>query len=167
MPDSVRRRLPPVAFVLLVVLATYSTLGALALVQDRGDDFRRFYASAVAWGQGSNPYAVVIDDTPNLNHPLLLPLFWLFTFGSQQAGFVSWSIVSLALFALCVPTISRSARLAPADFVALTLALSATFVALAFGQVTFLLMALFTLGWHSIAPANQCGRARCSDCCPC
>ncbi len=75
MTDPATRRVcrgPPI--IPLVVIAVYSTLGALALVHDRGDDFRRFYASAAEWAHGNNPYTVVINDTPNLNHPILLPL---------------------------------------------------------------------------------------------
>src|SRR5262245_61602117 len=74
-----RRRLPAPAFVVLVGLATYVTVGAVLLVPDRGDDFRRFYLSSTTWALGGNPYAVMVDKTGNLNHPLLLPLFWLYT----------------------------------------------------------------------------------------
>src|SRR6476660_2389592 len=101
------RRLPRMAFIPLVVVAVYSTMDALALVYDRGDDFRRFYASAVAWAQGANPYTVVIDDTPNLNHPILLPLFWLFTLTTEHNGFILWNVCSMVLLAGCIPAISR------------------------------------------------------------
>ena len=141
------RRLPRAAFIPLVALATYATLGAVALVPDRGDDFQRLYVSATSWAHGGNPYAIVIADTPNLNHPLLLPFLWLFTLGSEPAGFIAWSIVSLVLFAACVPAISRHARIVPLDLVVLILASTATFVALSFGQVSFLLMAIFTAAW--------------------
>lgn len=147
--DSARvmRRLPRAAFIPLVALATYATLGAVALVPDRGDDFQRLYVSATSWAHGGNPYTIVIADTPNLNHPLLLPLLWFFTFGSEQAGFVAWSIASLVLLAACIPAISRHARLVPLDLVALILASTGTFLALVFGQVSFLLMAIFTAAW--------------------
>jgi hypothetical protein len=91
MTDPVMRRLPRTAFIPLVVIAVYSTLGALALVHDRGDDFRRFYASAAEWAHGNNPYTVVINDTPNLNHPIFLPVLWLFTLMSPQNGFIAWT----------------------------------------------------------------------------
>src|SRR5580765_8735353 len=110
MPDGVMRRLPRTAFIPLVVIAVYSTLGAVALVHDRGDDFRRFYASAAEWAHGNNPYTVLINDTPNLNHPILLPVLWLFTLTSQENGFAAWSVCSLALLVACVPAISRHAR---------------------------------------------------------
>ena len=142
------RRLPRIAFIPFVVIATYSTLGALALARDRGDDFRRFYASAVAWAHGGNPYTL-IDDTPNLNHPILLPVMWLFTTVSEHTGFIVWSVCSLALLAACVPAISRHSRLAPPDFFVMILAATGTFLALAFGQVSFLLMAIFTRAWCS------------------
>jgi hypothetical protein len=147
--DPINRRLPRLAYVPLAILAIYCLFGTFALVHDRGDDFRRFYASADAWAHGGDPYGVVIADTPNLNHPLLLPLLWLFTLGSAQAGFVAWTLVSLALLAACIPTISRHARIVPLDLGILTLALTGTFVALAFGQVSFLLMAAFTAAWSA------------------
>src|SRR5262245_26898239 len=149
------QRLPRLAYVPLVVLAVYSVFGAVALVHDRGDDFRRFYASAAAWAEGRDPYGVVIADTPNLNHPLLLPLFWPFTLASEQAGFIAWTVISLALLAACIPPISRSARIAPLDVAVLILAHTGTFVALAFGQVSFFLMAAFTAAWC----ADRRGRA--------
>lgn len=141
------RRLPRAAFIPLVGLATYATLGALALVPDRGDDFQRLYVSATSWAQGGNPYAIVIADTPNLNHPLLLPFLWLFALGSEHAGFIAWSITSLALLAACIPAISRHAKIVPLDLVAVILASTGTFLALVFGQVSFLLMAIFTAAW--------------------
>src|SRR5262245_21626603 len=141
------RRLPPVAFILLAGLATYGTLGALALVPDRGDDFQRLYASAKAWAHGGNPYAIMIADTPNLNHPLLLPLFWVFSVGSEHSEFIAWSIASLLLLAACVPIISRCARVVPIDLVALILASTGAFLALVYGQVSFVLMAVFTAAW--------------------
>src|SRR5262245_12670301 len=147
------RRLPRTAFIPLVVIATYSTLGALVLVHDRGDDFRRFYASAVEWARGGNPYTL-IDDTPNLNHPILLPVMRLFTMMSEPAGFIVWSICSLVLLVACAPSIGRSARLAPLDVVVTILAATATLLALAFGQVSFLLMAIFTRAWS----ADRTGR---------
>jgi hypothetical protein len=137
------RRFPLTAFIPLLLIATLSTIGSVALVQDRGDDFRRFYVSALAWSHSGNPYTL-IDDTPNLNHPVLLPLFWLFTLRSEPAGFIVWSICSLALLAACMPVISRHARLAPIDAMAAILAAAGTSLALAFGQVSFLLMAIFT-----------------------
>src|SRR5215210_2025933 len=133
------RRLPRAAFIPLVGLATYATVGALALVPDRGDDFQRLYQSAAAWAEGGNPYAIVIADTPNLNHPLLLPFLRLFTFGSEHAGFIAWSITSLALLGACIPAISRHARVVHLDLIALILAPTATFLGLVFGQVSFLL----------------------------
>ena len=147
------RRLPLIAFIPLVVIATYSTIGAVALVQDRGDDFRRFYVSALAWTNGGNPYTL-IDDTPNLNHPVLLPFFWLFTLGSEHTGFIVWSIGSLALLMACLPVISRHARLAPIDAMAAILAATGTSLALTFGQVSFFLMAIFTAAWC----ADRAGR---------
>lgn len=141
------RRLPRAAFIPLVGLATCATVGALALVPDRGDDFQRLYLSATEWAHGRNPYTVAIADTPNLNHPLLLPFVWPFTLGSEHAGFLAWSVVSLLLFAACVPAISRRARIAPVDLVALILATTAAFLALAFGQVSFVLMPLLTAAW--------------------
>src|SRR5215510_1756404 len=117
------RRLPRAAYIPLVVLAVYSLLGAVALVQDRGDDFQRLYASAAAWAHGGDPYAVVIADTPNLNHPLLFPLLWVFTLGSEQTGFLAWTVVSLILFGACITFISRQARVVPLDLVVLLLAL--------------------------------------------
>jgi Glycosyltransferase family 87 len=147
MSNSAKRRLPRAAFVPLVALATYVTVGAIALVPDRGDDFQRLYVSATSWAHGGNPYAIVIADTPNLNHPLLLPLLWLFTVGSEHAGFIVWSVTSLVLFAACVPAISRHARIAPVDLMALILASTGSFLALVYGQVTFVLMAIFTAAW--------------------
>jgi hypothetical protein len=148
------RRLPRLAFIPLVVIATYSTLGALVLVHDRGDDFRRFYTSAVEWAHGGNPYAL-IDDTPNLNHPILLPVMRLFTMIPEPTGFIVWSICSLVLLVACAPSIGRSARLAPLDVIVTILAATGTFLALAFGQVSFLLMAMFTRAWY----ADRTGRA--------
>src|SRR4029079_11188991 len=95
------RRLPPATFLVLAGLATYVTIGALFLVPDRGDDFRRLYVSARSWAQGANPYTVMVDKTGNLNHPLLLPFFWLYTFGSEHAGFLAWSVTSLLLVVCC------------------------------------------------------------------
>ena len=147
MPDRALRRLPVAAFVPLITLATYGTVGALLMVPDRGDDFQRLYVSALDWAHGTNPYAITIADTPNLNHPLLLPFLWLFTFGTPQAGFVAWSLMSLVLFAVCIPPISRRARLAPIDLAALLLASTGTFLAFVFGQVSFVLMVIFTAAW--------------------
>jgi hypothetical protein len=143
------RSLPLIAFVPLVVIAAYSTVGALAVVRDRGDDFGRFYLSAVAWAHGSNPYLVVINDTPNLNHPVLLPVFWLFTLLPQPTAFVVWSIFSLVLLAGCALAIHRHVGLAALDFGVVLLASAGTSVALTFGQVSFLLMAMFTVAWFS------------------
>jgi hypothetical protein len=56
---SVMRRLPPAAFILLAGLGTYTTLGALALVVDRGDDFQRLYLSARTWADGGNPASIL------------------------------------------------------------------------------------------------------------
>src|SRR5262249_38213645 len=109
--------------------------------------FRRFYASAQQWASGNNPYTLVIDQTPNLNHPLLLPVFWLFTLISESAGFIVWSACSLMLAAMCLRAISRRAAMSPFDLVVILLALTGTFAALAFGQVSFLLMAPFTAAW--------------------
>ena len=142
-----QRRLPPVAFVVLAGLATYVTVGAILLVPDRGDDFRRLYLSAQTWAAGENPYTVMVDKTGNLNHPLLLPYLWLFTFASERAGFLVWSLTSLALVAACVPAISRHARVAPPDVVALILSSTGSYLGFEYGQVTFILMALFTLAW--------------------
>src|SRR5262245_19631406 len=86
---SVMRRLPPPAFILLAGLGTYTTLGAVALVLDRGNDFQRLYLSARVWAQGGHPYAVMVADTPNLNHPILLPFLWLFTLASEHTGFIA------------------------------------------------------------------------------
>jgi hypothetical protein len=147
MTDPVMRRLPRAIFVPLVALATYFTVGAVALVPDRGDDFQRLYVSATSWAHGGNPYEIVIADTPNLNHPLLLPFLWLFTFGSVHAGFIAWSVMSLVLFVACVPAISRHARIAPVDLMALLLASTGSFLTLVFGQVSFVLMAIFTAAW--------------------
>jgi hypothetical protein len=141
------RRLPRPAYIALVVIAVYSTVGALALVRDRGDDFRRFYASAAAWGHGGNPYTIVIDDTPNLNHPILLPVLWVFTLVSERLGFVAWSVCALAFLVACVPAIGRHARLAPLDVVVVILAATGTSLALGFGQVSLFLMPLFTAAW--------------------
>src|SRR4029079_13198396 len=91
------------------------------------------YASPAEWAHGGNPYTIVLNETPNLNHPVLLPLLWLFTLVSLSNGFVVWSVCSLALFAGCVPAIARAARLAPVDVVAAVLAATGTFLALAFG----------------------------------
>jgi hypothetical protein len=135
------------ALIPLLVIATYSTVGALVLVRDRGDDFRRFYVSAQQWALGNNPYTLVIDQTGNLNHPLLLPVFWVFTRIPEPAGFVAWSACSLMLAAACVPAISRRADISRLDLVVILLALTGTFTALAFGQVSFLLMPLFTAAW--------------------
>src|SRR5262245_32430661 len=129
----VMHRLPRVAFIPLLLIATYSTLGALTLVHDRGDDFRRFYASAAGWAHGSNPYTVVIADTPNLNHPVLLPVLWLFTLMPEPTGFLVWSFCSLVLLAACAIAISRQIRLSPLDLAVLLLAPTGTFLALAFG----------------------------------
>ena len=141
------RRLPRAAYFPLLLIAGYSTLGAVAIIKDRGDDFRRLYASAQAWGHGANPYAVVIADTPNLNAPILFPFLWLYTLGSEHAGFVAWTITSFVLLGACIPAISRHARIVPVDLVILILACTGTFVALSFGQVSFLLMAIFTAAW--------------------
>jgi hypothetical protein len=141
------RRLPLAAFVPLVLIATYSTLGAVAMIPDRGDDFRRLYVSAVSWAHGGDPYAIRIADTPNLNAPILLPFLWLFTLGSEQAGFIAWTITSFVLLAVCIPAISRHARIDPLHLVILILACTGTFVALTFGQVSFLLMPIFSMAW--------------------
>ncbi len=68
---------------------------------------------------------------------------------SQQNGFIAWTVCSLALLVACVPTIGRHARLAPLDVVVVILAATGTFLALAFGQVSFFLMALFTAAWSA------------------
>src|SRR5262249_16260494 len=81
---------------MLAGLAAYVTLGAILLVPDRGDDFRRLYVAALAWAEGANPYAVRVDMTGNLNHPLLLPYFWLFTRGPFYAQFLFCTATSLA-----------------------------------------------------------------------
>src|SRR5262245_39319645 len=122
------RRLPPVVFILLAGFGTFMMLVALAIVPDRGDDFRRLYASARTWAQGVNPYAIMIADTPNLNHPLWLPLFRVFSLGSEHAGFIAWSVMSLAILFACILAISRNARIAPLDLAALVLASTGTFL---------------------------------------
>src|SRR5262245_30060957 len=91
------RRFPPLVFILLAGFGTFMTLAALAIVPDRGDDFHRLYLSARTWAQGGNPFAIMVADTPNLNHPLWLPLFRVFSLGSEQVGFIVWSITSLAI----------------------------------------------------------------------
>jgi hypothetical protein len=149
-----RRRLPAPAFVLLVGLATYVTVGAILLVPDRGDDFRRFYLSSATWAHGGNPYDVMVDKTGNLNHPLLLPLFWLYTIGSERAGFLAWSITSLLLAVACIPSISRTARLAAVDVAALILASTGSYLGFEYGQVTFVLMAIFTAAWCADRQGN-------------
>src|SRR5262245_45008982 len=115
------RRLPPAVFILLAGFATFTTMAALAIVPDRGDDFQRFYLSARIWAQGGNPFSIMIADTPNLNHPLWLPLFRVYSLGSEHLGFIVWSVTSLAILAACIPAISRNARIAPLDLVALFL----------------------------------------------
>src|SRR6478672_11967406 len=112
------RRIPVPALMVLIALAASGTILALLFVPDRGDDFRRLYFSAANWGHGGDPYAIVIGDTPNLNHPVLLPMLWLFTLISPRQAYVVWTLLSLGLFVSCLPAISRAARMSPVDLLA-------------------------------------------------
>jgi hypothetical protein len=143
------RRIPVPALIVLMAFAASGTILALAYVPDRGDDFRRLYFSAVNWAHGGDPYAIVIGDTPNLNHPTLLPFLWLFTWMSPEHAFVVWSIMSLGLLLACVTEIGRIARVHAIELLALVLASGAGFLALGYGQVTFVVMALFTAAWSA------------------
>src|SRR5262249_15945306 len=60
---------------------------------------------------------------------------------------IFWTALSLILLAACVSPISRHGRIAPVDLAALILASSSGFLTLVYGQVTFLLMVLFTAAW--------------------
>jgi hypothetical protein len=78
---------------------------------------------------------------------VLLPFLRLFSLGSEHAGFIAWSLSSLVLLVACVPAISRHARIAPLDLLAILLSSTGTFLALVYGQVSFVLMAIFTAAW--------------------
>ncbi len=99
----------------LIGLAAYGTILALGVCAGA----RRRFSTAVFFGgqlgSGGDPYAVVIGDTPNLNHPILLPVLWVFTLMSPPHAFIAWSVLSLGLLVACLPAISRIARIGELD----------------------------------------------------
>jgi hypothetical protein len=138
------RSLPPVVHLAVILLAAISVSGALA-VAESGSDFRLFYASTQLWAAGMDPYSTA--DRPNLNHPLLLlpvlPFAWL----PLDVATTAWAVAGVAAVLLTFAVVGRATGRPAIELAAMTLAVQGSFIALAMGQVTFVLMPLLTAAW--------------------
>jgi len=150
--DSVRaekdRALPFAVMLPLVFFAAFSVGGILA-PPDSGNDFQSFYASAQEWSRGSTPYEPAVRDMPNLTPPALLLVFWPFTILPLRGALIVWNLMSLSCLLACVPTISRQTHLTKIETGVLVLALASSALALRLGQLSFWLLALFTMAWQA------------------
>lgn len=133
---------------MLWTLAFASVLGALGLTPDRGSDFHSFYLSAQEWMRGGSPYGIP-SDLPNLTPPFLLVLFAPFARLSFERAYAVWTALSLLLIGACVPSISSGTAVSRRRTCVGLLALSPSAIALALGQVSFVVLALLTAAWSA------------------
>src|SRR5688572_21173798 len=133
------------AEVLVVVAVKASAWSAAA------NDFNSFYHSGRAWLEGRDLY---LDMPPgavnNLNLPATTLLFVPFALLSQPAAFILWTALGLAAVALVVHLVS-SARpeASPLALAGILLISGASPLAWKLGQMTWLMLALVTIGWKA------------------
>lgn len=140
------RRTNPVLFIVLGFAALASVLGVW-VVPDHGGDFRAFYQDTAAWWAGRPPPES--PDVVNLNHPALFWVFAPFVGLSERTAYTVWVVLSQACGILGAVIIARRLRVSPLDLSIALFALTGSAVALANGQVTFVLLLLMTASWLS------------------
>jgi hypothetical protein len=140
-----KKHLPLIAHAFLLPLCTFS-LGAGYLVPDRGKDFQAIYVATAGWADRSfqRPLGAIVT---NLNHPLMMLAAWPFVSLPYQAALHWWTTCSILATCIATVLIARETRLPALDVTLLTISATGTLIAFSLGQVTPLLMVLFTVAW--------------------
>lgn len=131
-------------------MAFFRIADVLWFIPDPGIDFASFYASAVEWLHGRNPYPLVGIDPPNLTPPVMLLVFAPLTQLPLVAARAVWSALSLACIVTSVWLGGRDTGMRSRDVLVIVLAASPIALALGLAQVSCLLMVLMTLAWIAI-----------------
>ena len=141
----------------IIVLACVSFALAFSVVLRSPDtgraDFYTFWDSARWYREGLDPYLgrrLRPDAGYNLNPPALIFLFLPFSFLPLRIAFVVWTLFGLLACAVAAHFIARALGLRSAFLVLCGLLISqSTFAAFQIGQLTPVLLPLFTLAWLS------------------
>jgi hypothetical protein len=113
-------------------------------------DFYTFWDSARWFREGVDPYfghQLRPDSGYNLNPPALLFLFLPFSYWPLPVAFPVWTIVGLLAYALASVQLARTLRLSTGLVLCGLLISQASFAAFQLGQLTPLLLPLFTGAW--------------------
>jgi hypothetical protein len=156
MPNQARVFARAAFWALAGSLAIFGLQKALPHARNPATDFHIFYEASAAWLRGESAYALRVEATQNLNHPLLLAVLAPLTRLPLSIAFLIWLGIALSLLLICAGPIARHTGAARLGIATILLSLSGTAIGLALGQVTFILLALFTLAWT----AHHRGRLR-------
>jgi hypothetical protein len=146
---------------LLIVLAAMSVALIFTVVlrppAQNEADFYIFWDAARWYREGVDPYlghALRPGAGYNLNAPALIFLFLPFSYLPLRSAFAAWTLVGLLACSLAARWIARAVAIRSPFLILCVLLISqATFMALQLGQVTALLLPLFTWAW--IADPNK------------
>ena len=165
-------------FILSIILIFY--IFVIITISDTtgGPDFVKFYASADLFIQGKSIYTPVKFDAyneipneirekmtrdtmhPNLNHPFVTLLFLPFGFIDLKLAFIIWSAISFFLGLISVWMIYHSIWNQTSRVYLMWLNLIffvyfRTFVSVAFGQISLLLLLVLVIAWLALRSNNQ------------
>jgi Glycosyltransferase family 87 len=146
---------------LLIVLAAMSVALIFTVVlrppAKNEADFYIFWDAARWYREGVDPYlghSLRPGAGYNLNAPALIFLFLPFSYMPLRPAFAAWTLVGLLACTLAARWIARALAIrSPLLLLCVLLISQATFIALQLGQLTALLLPLFTWAW--VADRNK------------